>query len=142
MVRIDNPRSRQTLLHPGLIALGASLLLAVFVTDVLYWKTLLFQWNNFSAWLLLAGLLVTAFAAAAFFFDLLSRRFAGVAWLRLVALTAAALLSLLNIFVHSRDGYTAVVPEGIILSAAVAAILIAVGIGGYSLAASRLEPID
>ncbi len=140
MVRDDLPQRRQALLHPGLVTLGASLLIAVLATDVLYWKTLLFQWNNFSAWLLLAGLVVTALAAIAFVIDLLRRRLRGVAWLRLIALTAAALLSLLNIFVHSRDAYTAVVPEGIILSLIVAALLVAVGFSGYSLAASRPAP--
>jgi uncharacterized membrane protein len=34
------------------------------------------------------------------------------------------LLSLLNAFVHSRDGYTAVVPTGLTLSALVVAILL------------------
>jgi uncharacterized membrane protein len=34
------------------------------------------------------------------------------------------LLSLFNAFVHSRDGYTAVVPTGLMLSALVVAVLI------------------
>jgi uncharacterized membrane protein len=33
-------------------------------------------------------------------------------------------LALLNVFVHSRDGYTAVVPTGLTLSACVVAILL------------------
>ena len=140
--RTDRPRPRRSPLHPGLVALGASLLIAVLATDVLYWRTLLFQWNNFSAWLLLAGLLVAALAGVAFVVDLASRRLGRIAWARFAALTLAALLSLLNIFVHSRDSYTAVVPQGIILSAVVAALLVAVGLRGYSLAAPRLASAD
>jgi uncharacterized membrane protein len=36
----------------------------------------------------------------------------------------AALLSLVNAFVHSRDGYTAVVPTGLMLSGLVVAVLL------------------
>ena len=137
MIQADVASSRRTLFHPGLIAIGAALLIAVFVTDFLYWKTLLFQWNNFSGWLLLAGLIVAGLAAVAFVIDLISRRLSRISWLRLLGLTVAALLSLLNAFVHSRDAYTAVVPEGLILSAVVAVILIAVGAGGWTLGVRR-----
>lgn len=131
---LDCPRS---LLHPGLIASGATLLIAAFATDILYWQSLLFQWNNFSGWLLTAGLVLAALAGIALVIDLVLRRVRRIAWLRVGGLTAAALLSLLNAFVHSRDAYTAIVPEGIILSAVVTVILLAVGVGGWSLEARR-----
>ncbi len=131
------PERRPALLHPGFIGCGASLLIAVFFTDLLYWQSLLFQWNNFSAWLLLAGLIMAAFAGIAFAIDLVRKRVTKISWLRLVGLTLAALLSVLNAFVHSRDAYTAVVPEGIVLSAVVAAILVVMGAGGWALG-SRL----
>ena len=137
MTQTDVPVRRRALFHPGLISIGAALLIAVFVTDVLYWRTLLFQWNNFSGWLLLAGLVVAGLAGIAFVIDLISRRLAQIAWSRLLGLTVAALLSLLNAFVHSRDAYTAVVPQGLILSTVVAAILIWVGTGGWALGARR-----
>jgi uncharacterized membrane protein len=130
--------SQTRLWHPGLVASGATLLIAAFVTDLLYWRTLLFQWNNFSAWLLTAGLILAGLAALAFLVDLLTRRVGKVAWLRLLGLAVAALLSLLNAFVHSRDAYTAVVPEGIIISAIVTLLLLAVGSGGWSVAYPRL----
>ena len=110
----------------------------MFLTDLLYWRTLLFQWNNFSGWLLLAGLIVAGIAGIAFVVDLARGLVRQISWLRLLGLTAAALLSLLNAFVHSRDSYTAVVPEGIILSAIVAVILIAVGFRGWSLDTRRI----
>lgn len=119
--------------HPGLVSCGACLLIATFVTDGLYWKTLLFQWNNFSSWLLSAGLALAALAAFAFVLDLILGRVRAVAWPRFIGLTAAVVLSVLNVLVHSRDSYTAVVPEGITLSAIVALLLIVVGIGGWNL---------
>jgi uncharacterized membrane protein len=93
--------------------------------------------NNFSSWLLVAGLLMAALSAIAFVIDLVRRRVGKVSWLRLFGLTVAALLSILNAFVHSRDGYTAVVPEGIILSAIVAVILVVMGAGGWTLGLPR-----
>lgn len=126
----DPSLRRVALWHPGLIASGATLLIAALVTDVLYWQTLLFEWNNFSAWLILAGLLLSALAALALIVDLLRRRLHRIAWWRFAGLAVAVLLGVVDAFVHSRDAYTAVVPEGIILSAVVAVLLLAVGLGG------------
>src|SRR4051794_33711711 len=125
-------------LHPGLIAAGSTLLIATFVSDFFYWRSLLFQWNNVSEWLLAAGLILAALAATAFIIDVVLGRIGQIAWLRFAGIAVAALLGLLNAFVHSRDAYTAVVPEGIILSGLVALILILVGVtGGWSLASRR-----
>jgi len=137
MIQTEVPERRRVLLHPGVIASGATLLIATFVSDLLYWQTLLFQWNNVSEWLLAAGLVLAALGAIAFLIDLALRRFRKIAWVRLAGLTVAVLLSVLNAFVHSRDAYTAVVPEGIILSALVTLILIVVGLGGGWSLASR-----
>jgi uncharacterized membrane protein len=119
-------------LHPRLIGPGAVLLIAAFATDVTYAKTLLFQWDNFSIWLLTGGLLLAAFAGLALVLDIALHRITGIDWLRFSGFVAAALLSLLNAFVHSRDAYTAVVPQGLELSALVTAILVVVGWRGWS----------
>jgi uncharacterized membrane protein len=47
------------------------------------------------------------------------------------------LLSLINVFVHSRDGYTAVVPTGLTLSALVVVVLIITGSLGSALVRRR-----
>jgi uncharacterized membrane protein len=141
MTQAEVPEGRRTLLHPGLIASGATLLIAGFASDLLYWQTLLFQYNNMAQWLVAAGMALTLLAAIAFVIDLLLKRVGRVAWLRFAALAVAALLGLLNAFVHSRDAYTAVVPQGITLSAIVTVILLVVGLsGGWSLASRRLVP--
>jgi uncharacterized membrane protein len=41
-----------------------------------------------------------------------------------VGYAVAVLLSLMNAFVHSRDGYTAVVPTGLMLSGLVIVVLL------------------
>lgn len=129
---------QRRLLHPGLVASGATLLIAGFVSDVLYWQSLLFQWNNVSQWLVAAGMVFALLAAIAFALDVVLRRVGRIAWLRFGAVAVAAMLGLLNAFVHSRDAYTAIVPQGLILSAIVSVILLAVGLtGGWALAARR-----
>jgi uncharacterized membrane protein len=45
-------------------------------------------------------------------------------WPLVLATAVAFLLALTNAFVHSRDGYTAVVPTGLILSGIVVIILL------------------
>jgi uncharacterized membrane protein len=125
------------LLHPLLVGSGAGLLIAAFATDVIYCQTLLFQWNNFSIWLLMAGLILAALAGLALLLDVALGRIEAMAWGRFAGFTAAALLALLNAFVHSRDAYTAVAPEGVELSAVVAVILLVLGWRGWSLRSVR-----
>ena len=128
---IQSPR----LLHPRLIAPGAALLIAAFATDAIYWRTLLFEWNNFSIWLLAAGLVLAGLAGLALQLDMARGRIGAMAWGRFAGFTVAALLSLLNAFVHSRDAYTAVVPDGLALSALVTVLLVVLGCRGWSLSA-------
>ncbi len=123
------------LLHPRLVGPGAALLIAAFATDITYARTLLFQWNNFSIWLLTGGLVLAAFAGLALIVDVASHRITTINWPRFSAFVVAALLSLLNAFVHSRDSYTAVVPQGLELSALVSAILVILGWRGWSVGA-------
>ena len=113
--------------HPRFVGFGATLLIGAFATDVAYCVSDLFQWENFSAWLIAAGLASAAAGAVALIFDLLRHRVRKIDWRRFSGFSAAALLSLLNAFVHSRDAYTAVVPQGVILSGIVTAILLALG---------------
>jgi uncharacterized membrane protein len=123
------------LAHPPLIATGAVLLMSAFVTDLVYWRTLDTQWENFSIWLIPAGLVFAAFAGLALLAEYWLKRLQAIVWWRFAILAAAALLSLLNAFVHSRDAYTAVVPEGVALSAIVTALLLVDGWFGWSLRA-------
>jgi uncharacterized membrane protein len=126
-----------TLLHPPLVAAGAALLIAAFATDVVYWRTLLFQWDNFSIWLILAGLVLAALAGLALLLDVARGRIGAMAWGRFAGFVVAALLSLLNAFIHSRDAYTAVYPQGLALSAVVTVILVVLGWHGWSLRVAR-----
>jgi uncharacterized membrane protein len=73
----------------------------------------------------MAGLVMTGLAAVAYLIDLAGgRQIDRPALPRVVGYALAGLLSLLNAFVHSRDGYTAVVPVGLTLSAFVIIVLL------------------
>jgi uncharacterized membrane protein len=120
-----------------LIGSGAALLIGALATDLLYWRTASMQWETFSIWLLTAGLMLAALAGLALLLDVVLRRAGPIAWWRFAALAAAALLSFLNAFIHSRDGYTSVVPEGLVLSAIVTVTLLAIGSRGWSLSSAR-----
>jgi uncharacterized membrane protein len=88
----------------------------VVATDLAYCASANLTWLHFSSWLLLAGLAAGAAALAA-------RMLAGD---RLAALLLAAALAVgtVNFLFHMRDGWTAVVPEGLILSIAGAALML------------------
>ncbi len=128
---IDTPRSTASIaghpIHAMLVPIPIACFVGTFVTDIVYWRTASVMWETFSVWLLTAGLVVAAFAVLAGLVDFLfSRRIRALrpAWLHGLGNAVAILLSIVNAFVHSRDGYTAVVPEGLILSGVVVLILL------------------
>ena len=114
-------------LHALLGALPIAYFLLAFLMDVTYVRSTYFIWPIFSIWLIVAGLVAGGIAVLIGIFDWLASRrptrARGSGWHMLLTL-AALLLGLLNAFVHSRDGWTAVVPEGIILSGVTTLLLI------------------
>ena len=95
------------------------------ITDLVYWQMPDVMWERFSIWLITVGLIMAGLATIAYVIDLLGgRQIDRPAWPRAVGYALAVLLSLFNAFVHSRDGYTAVVPTGLTLSGLVIAVLI------------------
>jgi uncharacterized membrane protein len=117
------PRGRP--IHRILASFSAAYFVGAFVTDLVYWQMPDVMWERFSIWLITAGLLVSGLAVIAFVIDLASgRQIDRPAWPRAIGYAIAVVLSLFNAFVHSRDGYTAVVPTGLMLSGLVVAVLI------------------
>jgi uncharacterized membrane protein len=137
MATSDRKASRSLLWHPPLIAAGAALLIGALVTDIFYSQTANMQWANFSVWLITAGLILALLAGLALVLDFALGRAGAVSWVHLTALAGAALLSLLNAFVHSRDAWTSVVPQGLMLSVVVAVCLAIIGWRGWSVTAVR-----
>jgi uncharacterized membrane protein len=127
-------------IYPILVLFPIAYFTAAFVTDLAYWRTADVMWESFSDWLITAGLIAVGFAVIVFVIDLVrDKRSRTLAWPHAMGYVLAVLLSVLNAFVHARDGYTAVVPTGLTLSALVVAILLITGWAGRALIARRRQ---
>lgn len=134
------PRSTASIgghpLHTMLVPVPIVCFVATLVTDIVYWHTAAMLWADMSAWLLLAGLIVAAFAVVAGLIDFLGdRRIRELraAWIHMLGNIAVLALSILNELVHTRDAYTSVVPTGLILSTIVVLILLVTGWNGWTM---------
>ncbi len=123
--------------HPFFIGLGGTLLIAALFTDWMYSENSLMQWANFSAWLITGGLVLALVAVIVLLLEMALLRLGPVRWIDLVLVGAAALLSLVNVFVHTRDAWTSVAPTGITLSLVVAILLLIAGLRGWRVTAIR-----
>jgi uncharacterized membrane protein len=106
-------------IYPTLLPIPIICFIGLLLTDVGYVRSggnLL--WLNFSNWLVAVGLLFGAIAGLVFVIDLI--RDAGLrsnaGWAHFGLALAAWVVEFFNALVHSRDGWTAVVSAGLILS--------------------------
>ena len=135
--RMDLPFNKEPI-HRTLVSFPIAYFTAAFVTDFAYWRTADVQWETFSDWLITGGLIMAGIATVAFVIDRVrGKQSRALAWPHAVGYALAVFLSLLNAFVHSRDGYTAVVPTGLTLSGLVVVILLVTGWVGRSLISRR-----
>lgn len=97
------------------------------LADIAFWQTSHLMWQRFAEWLLLAGIVFGVLAAVAGAIDFLVRREVrapGAAWPHAIGSVIVLILAIVNSFVHAGDGWTAVVPTGLILSAVTVAVMI------------------
>jgi uncharacterized membrane protein len=121
-------RRRLQARFPMLVPFPIACFVGALVTDLAYWRTPEVLWERFSIWLIAAGLVVAGFAVIVGVIDFATgKRIRTLAWSHAVGYVLALALSLINAFVHSRDGYTAVVPTGLMLSGLVVVILLVTG---------------
>ncbi|MEA2882812.1 MAG: hypothetical protein QOH32_2068 [Bradyrhizobium sp.] len=130
LIRNDNflgvRRDRGRPIHSTLASFSAAYFAGALVTDLVYWQMPDVMWERFSIWLIMAGLVMAGLAALAYVINALAgrRRRRVSTWPRLAGYALAVFLAVINAFVHSRDGYTAVVPSGLMLSASVVIVLV------------------
>jgi uncharacterized membrane protein len=118
-------KSRGRPMHKIPVSFSAAYFAGALITDLVYWQIPDVLWERFSIWLIAAGLIMAGLATIAYAIDLAGgRQIDRPVWPRVIGYALAVLLSLMNAFIHSRDGYTAVVPTGLMLSGLVIVVLL------------------
>jgi uncharacterized membrane protein len=123
-------------IHPMLVPFPIVCFVGALVTDIAYASTAEMMWADFSAWLLVIGMIMGVLAGIAGLIDFLGNRMIRAhrqAWFHMIGNIIALLLALLNTLVHTRDAWTSVVPAGLILSVIVVLILCVTGWLGWSM---------
>jgi uncharacterized membrane protein len=121
-------------IHPVLIPFPIAFLIGAFLTDLAYWLTGDPFWARGSFWLVGAGL-VGGLLAAVFglidFFSIGRAREHLVGWIHFLGNATVLILALASLVVRWAEPTAAVLPWGLVLSAAIASILVVTGwIGG------------
>lgn len=104
------------LLHAAFRSFPIACFSLALVSDIAYWRTSNLLWLHFSEWLLFAGLVFGIVAIVAQGVDYLARRIRP-AWPAIAGGILVLVLAAINNFVHTADGWTAVMPYGLTLSA-------------------------
>ncbi len=127
---VADPHSKMPIfrqpIHPMLVPVPIACFVGVLLTDLTYWWSADMMWANFSAWLVTVGVIVGFVAAIFGLIDFLSNRLIRAqrpAWAHAIGNVVVLILATLNMFFHSRDAWTSVVPWGLALSAATVLIL-------------------
>ncbi len=99
----------------ALLAFPIACFSLVLLTDIAYVRTENLLWLHFSEWLLLAGLV---FGVLALPVRVIGRflKDERPAWLAVLGGIVVLLLATLNSFIHTADGWTAVMPYGLLVS--------------------------
>jgi len=102
-------------IHSTFLAFPIACFSLTVATDVGFVRTVNLLWLHFSEWLLLTGLIFGVLAAFAYLVDYFICKLRPH-WLALTSGIVVLLLAAINSFVHTADGWTAVVPYGLTLS--------------------------
>ena len=132
---LQRPPADRHPIHALLAGFPLALFTAALVTDITYANTAQMQWANFSVWLIAGGCVMAVLAALVGIVDAIrhrgrTRRRASA--LHGVLTVVMLVLAILNGFIHSRDGWTSVVPTGLILSLVTTVLALASSWAGYS----------
>lgn len=127
-------------IHPMLVPFPIVCFIGALVTDIAYYATAEITWADFSSWFLVVGVITGALAAIAGLIDFFGNRLIrdqAPAWPHLIGNLLALILAFFNMLIHQRDGWTAVVPTGLILSIIVVLILPITGWLGWAMVYRR-----
>jgi uncharacterized membrane protein len=127
-------------IHPMLVPIPIVCFIGALVTDIAYACTAEMMYADFSAWLLLVGIVFGVLAAIAGLIDFLGNRLIRQqtpAWPHLIGNVAVLIIAFFNNLVHTRDAWTSVMPTGLILSIITVLILPITGWLGWEMVYRR-----
>lgn len=122
-------------LHGMLAAFPLALFTSALASDIAYANSANQQWANFSIWLIAGGLAMAMLATLIGIIDAIALRdrTRRRSPFHTILTLAMLLTALINAFVHSRDGWTSVVPTGLALSVVTVALVLVTSWLGYSI---------
>lgn len=123
-------------IHPMLVPVPIACFIGALLTDIAYLVSAEIMWADFSAWLLVVGVIFGVLAAIAGLTDFLGNRLVRAqtpAWPHLIGNAAALVLAVINALVHTRDAWTSVWPWGLVLSVLTVLILPVTGWLGWAM---------
>lgn len=120
-------------IHRLLAAFPIACFTLALATDIAYWRTSNLMWLEFSAWLLLAGIVVGVAAAlfgAIYYLVRFGGRAVRLGWPAALGTLVVLILAFFNNLAHAADGWTAIMPWGLTLSGlTVLAMLVTLWLG-------------
>jgi len=137
---MPNPRSTASIaghpIHPMLIPFPIAFFVAVFVLDVVFWRTHDPYWASVSLWLLGAGIVMALLAAVAGLTDFAGDRRIrqlNAVWWHAGSNVLMVLIQLYNFYARYTEGQAAILPTGLILSLVVVGLLLFAGWMGWQM---------
>ncbi len=121
-------------IHRALAPFPLAFFVGALGADVVYWITADPLWSTMSSWLLLAGLIIACAPALTGLLDFVRDRSVQrqrLTWIHALGNGLAVATAALNFVFHVRDGYSAVVPAGPLLSMLVVLILVVTACLGW-----------
>ena len=123
-------------IYPMIVPFPIACFVGALLTDLTYWQTAEMMWADFSAWLITVGVILGYVAAIAGLIDFLGNRLIRAqapAWPYVIGNLVVLILATINMFVHTHDAWTSVVPWGLTLSALVVLTLLFTTWMGWSM---------
>jgi uncharacterized membrane protein len=125
--------------HRFLMSFPVACFVLVLLSDIAYWRTSFLMWHDFSSWLLFAGLVGGLFAVIAGAVGLFFYPRVRLGWPYWLGTLVTLCLGLVNSLVHAGDGWTAIVPAGLALSALTVLVMIVTAWFTLAVPVARIE---
>ena len=130
LTRVEDRGSATGSIYSFLFPIPVVCFAGALVTDIVYASSAFLMWLHFSQWLIAAGIAFGVIAGIVLLIELMvSRAIRGarLGWTHVALFYVGLIVEVFNAFVHTADGWTAVVPTGLILSIIATVLMLAAG---------------